>query len=102
MSKAKIVYVSHLYRNHWSIYAGTVAGLVSGPFSYDLECGHSWNDRIPRFPKTAKSLVNALNKSADECHPYGSDRYEISSEEEFLSNGGVFGEDMLGITESHL
>lgn len=100
MSKSKIVYISSFHKNYWHIYAGTVSDLVDGPFSYVLECGHSWNDRIPRYPKTAKSLVNALNKSVDECRPYSGDRFEISSEMEFLAKGGLLSKMVNGVSET--
>lgn len=36
-------------------------------FSYKLICGSEASKKIPRNPKTIKSLVNALNASADMC-----------------------------------
>ncbi len=36
-------------------------------FSYKLLCGSEASRKIPRNPKTIKSLVNALNASADVC-----------------------------------
>ena len=36
-------------------------------FSYKLLCGSEYSRRIPRNPKSIKSLVNALNASADVC-----------------------------------
>lgn len=35
-------------------------------YSYRLECGNSWNGKIPRFPKSINALVNAINRSIDE------------------------------------
>lgn len=36
-------------------------------FSYKLLCGSEASKKTPRNPKTIKSLVNALNASADVC-----------------------------------
>ena len=47
-------------------YVGTVAELVQNTFGYTLECGHSHNYHISRFPQTAKALVKALNQSVNE------------------------------------
>lgn len=44
---------------------GTLAELTKY-FGYTLECGKSYNPRIPLAPRTAKSLVSALNLSMDE------------------------------------
>ena len=57
-------------------FTGTIDRLVNEVFGYTLECGNSWNRKIPRYPKTAKSLVKALNASAKECRNY-SDFYEL-------------------------
>lgn len=59
-------------------YTGTIEHLRTEVFGYTLECGNSWNPKINREPKTAKALVNALNKSANECRRY-SDWYELES-----------------------
>lgn len=61
-------------------YTGTVAELSTEVFNYLLECGNSWNPKISRHPKTAKSLVNALNKSVTETQGgcYEQDYYELS------------------------
>lgn len=57
-------------------YTGTIDELIKNVFGYTLECGNSWNRKIPLHPKTGKSLVKALNDSASECRMY-SDRYEL-------------------------
>jgi hypothetical protein len=59
---------------------GTIPELIDY-FGYTLECGHSWNKRIPLEPKTIKSLVNALNNSARETQGrcYDPDYYEIGA-----------------------
>ena len=64
------------YRHHASsesterIYTGTIDHLIKDVFGYTLECGHSWNSKIPLAPKTGKSLVKALTDSAYECRDY--------------------------------
>lgn len=74
MSKVITVISTHNGRDHeWT---GTVQELSEDVFGYTLECGHAWNSRIPRWPKTAKSLVKALNDSADECRRYN-DSYSL-------------------------
>lgn len=59
-------------------YTGTVEELV-GKFGYTLDCGHSWNSKINRNPKTIKSLVSSLNKSVTETMGscYDPDYYEL-------------------------
>lgn len=51
-------------------YTGTLEYLENEVFGYTLECGNSWNRKIPRYPKGVKSLVKALNDSAYECRRY--------------------------------
>ena len=64
------------YRHHASSesrvteYTGTIDYLVNHVFGYTLECGNSWNDKIPLNPKTGKSLVKALTASAEACRDY--------------------------------
>ena len=45
-------------------FSGTLERLLQ-VFSYTLEVGHSWNPSIPRCPKSIRSLVKALNDSAN-------------------------------------
>ena len=56
----------------------TVENLVER-FGYTLECGNSWNSKINRNPKTAASLITALNKSVAETQGscYDPDHYEL-------------------------
>jgi len=75
-------YVKSTHKGIPTIWEGTMKHFIDEVFGYTLECGHSWNAKIPLQPKSVKSLVNALNKSADECRRY-SDFYEVSSKEEF-------------------
>ncbi len=73
-------YVKSIHKNRETnvkreiIWEGTLEYLKERVFSYTLGCGHFQNDKI----NTIKSLVTALNKSAD----YGF-CYKISSKEEF-------------------
>ena len=78
----KVFYVKSIHKNHETIWEGTLDYLKESVFGYTLDCGHSWNNKINPNPKTIKSLITALNKSADECRRYD-DFYEISSKEEF-------------------
>ena len=77
MAKKVITVIStHNGRDHeWT---GTIEELSDQVFGYTLECGNSWNRKIPRWPKTAKSLVNALNQSAYECRRYN-DSYSLKA-----------------------
>ena len=76
MTKKKIYSINSVHRGRSTIYTGTLDYLENHVFGYSLECGHSWNSKIPRYPKTAQSLVNALNRSAEECRRYN-DYYEL-------------------------
>lgn len=60
---------------------GTVAELTAY-YRYTLECGHSWNSRIPLQPKTAVSLVSALNRSVRETQGgcFDPDSYRMDEE----------------------
>ena len=78
----KVFYVKSIHKNRETIWEGTLDYLIENVFGYTLDCGHSWNNKINPNPKTIKSLITALNKSADVCRRY-EDFYEISSKEEF-------------------
>ena len=75
---AKEVTIIAYHNGRATEYTGTIEHLRTEVFGYTLECGNSWNPKINRNPKTAKALVNALNKSADECRRY-SDSYELKN-----------------------
>ena len=60
-------------------FTGTLEHLVNKVFSYTLECGHSWNGKIPEKPKSIKTLIKALNNSAAECCHYG-EWYELKTD----------------------
>jgi hypothetical protein len=84
----KIHYIKCTHKERTTMYAGTIDYLNNRVFGYTLECGNSWNRKINRFPKTAKSLVKALNDSAYECNRYY-DSYDLSSKEEFENFTGT-------------
>lgn len=75
MAKEYTVIVKR-YKNSFSSeyreteYTGTMEYLVNDVFGYTLECGHSWDSKINDSPKTGKSLVKALNESANACRDY--------------------------------
>ena len=71
---AKKIYVASIHNGRVTIYHDTMEVMTNGIFGYTLECGNSWNNKIPRYPKTIKSLIKALNASAEECRRY-SDYY---------------------------
>lgn len=64
---AKVVTISLVHRNRTIKFTNTVANLASNVFRGTLESGHSFNNRINLHPKTAKSLLKALNHSASLC-----------------------------------
>ena len=78
---AKIFYVKVTHKGQDTIYEGTIDHLSNQVFGYTLECGNSWNHKIPRYPKTLKTLVKALNDSAYECNKYYDTYYESSKQE---------------------
>ena len=78
----KVYYVKSVHNGRETIWEGTLEYLKERVFGYTLECGHSYNSKINSNPKTIKSLVNALEKSAVECSCFG-DFYFVSSKEEF-------------------
>lgn len=81
---AKVYYIKTTHRSREVVWEGTIDCFVNNLFGYTLECGHGWNSKINRYPKTIKALVNALNKSAEECRQYD-DLYEVVTKAEFDS-----------------
>lgn len=73
---SKLITVRAWHNGRSTDYTASLEHLIEHCFGYTLECGHSWNPRIPERPKTARSLVSALNKSAVERRNY-SDTYEL-------------------------
>ena len=76
---AKTITVVKTRRGKEYEYTGTVEELVTNTFGYTLDCGHGWNAKINRFPKTAASLISSLNKSVTETMGscYDPDYYEL-------------------------
>ena len=78
MAKKEYTIIVKRYKHHASseyretAYTGTLDYLINSVFGYTLECGNSWNSKIPLHPKTGKTLVKALNDSAYECRDYRS------------------------------
>ena len=87
MAAKKLIYIASFHKGHKTIYGGTLEYLLNNVFGYTLECGNSWNCKIPRYPKSAKSLIKALNDSANECNRYH-DFYDLSSEDDFKNHDG--------------
>lgn len=75
---AKEYTVINHHRDNKLEFSGTLEHLVNDVFGYTLECGHSWNNKIPEKPKIIKTLIKALNDSAYECRRY-SDSYELKT-----------------------
>lgn len=90
-----LAFVAKNHKGTRTIYCGSIGHLTTRVFGYLLDCGHSWNEKINPSPKTAKGLVSALNKSANECRHYY-DSYELSSYEEFVGHGGTLDEECSG------
>ena len=67
---AKEITIIKTHNGRDTSYTGTIEYLCTNVFGYTLECGNSWNSKIPVRPKTAKSLEKALNDSAYECRRY--------------------------------
>lgn len=80
MAKAPATYtIIKTRRGRQSEATGTVAELTKH-FEYTLQCGNSYNPKINLEPKTAKSLVSALNKSVSEIQrgSFDPDDYQLS------------------------
>lgn len=77
---AKEYTIKSYHRGRCTTYTGTLDYLIDNVFGYTLQCGNAYNHKIPLRPKTAKSLVNALNKSVDETQGgcYERDSYELA------------------------
>ena len=88
----KIYYIKKYHRGHYTIIKGTISGFVHNYFSYTLDCGHSWNDKINPEPKTYKSLISNLNKSFHETQGscFDQDFVEEATENDYI-NAKEFG-----------
>jgi len=85
MAAKKIHFVESWHNGRKTVWSGTIDELNTRVFGYTLECGHSWNHKIPERPKTIKSLIKALNDSAYECNRYH-DSYDIAQPGTFDMN----------------
>ena len=76
---AKEITIRSWHHGHSHDYTGTVEELRENVFGYTLDCGHSWNPKINRYPKTAKALLKALEQSVEETQGgcYDRDSYEL-------------------------
>lgn len=64
MQKIKTYKIKKVYKNRENIIEGTLDYLTKY-FSYTLEVGYFYNNKINRKPKTIKSLMSNLEKSLD-------------------------------------
>lgn len=82
---AKIVSIlKHRHRTgRTAVYSGTVDQLCDEVFGYTLEVGASWDSKVNRRPKTARSLVTALNRSGVASGSY--DSYEVATDEDIAA-----------------
>lgn len=92
MAKEKMLYVASHHNGRVTIWGATQKEMNNRIFGYTLECGHSWNNKIPREPKGVKRLVKALNDSAYECRRYNdwyeeADQRQIAYFKENVSEG---------------
>ena len=66
-----------------AVYSGTIDQLRDDVFGYTLEVGASWDPKVNRTPKTARSLVTALNRSGVASGSY--DSYEVATAEDIAA-----------------
>ena len=80
-SKNKIYTIVKTRKGRETETSGTLEELVKY-FGYTLECGNSWNRKIPRYPKTIKSLMTALYNSTEETQGgcYDRNSYRLKDE----------------------
>ena len=80
----KEYYIKHenFLRGYFTIWRGTLEHLINDVFGYTLDCGNSWDNKINKNPKTGKSLVNNLNRSASATRRYN-DYYELLTREQY-------------------
>lgn len=81
MAVAKTYTIIKTRKGRESSQTGTVAELAK-IYSYTLECGHSWNRKIPKEPKTIAALIKALNNSVSETQGscFDQDYYQLKTE----------------------
>ena len=85
---AKVFYVASEHRGRTTVWAGTIDQLVN-VFGYTLECGHGWNPRVNRNPKTIKALISALDKAVNTTQGgcYDRDCYYETTKENAIAKG---------------
>jgi hypothetical protein len=85
-SLPKVYYIKKYHRGHYTIVKGTIKQLTDY-FGYTLDCGHSWNQKINKEPKTYSSLISNLNKSYHETMGscFDPDFVDEASEEDFTN-----------------
>jgi len=68
-------------RNGVSEATGTLTELTAN-FGYTLEAGRSYDSKVSLTPRTAKGLVNALNRAVDSLQrgSYNPDYYQLKGE----------------------
>jgi hypothetical protein len=57
--------ITKCHKDRETVFEGTLEELIQA-FSYTLNCGHSWNNKINKHPTTLKSLISNINKSYKE------------------------------------
>lgn len=82
----KIYYLKEYHRGRYTIIKGTVEQLRNY-FGYTLECGHSWNNKINKYPTTYKGLLSAINKSFHETQGccYDPDSVSEATEDDYVN-----------------
>ena len=73
----KIFTVEVTRKGNKTQYTGTLPELIQ-IFSYTLECGHSWNKKISKIPKTIASFIKNVNMSYEEKRDYSSHISQIN------------------------
>ena len=81
MAEATYTIRKHRRGGKQSDATGTLSYLTDY-YGYTLECGNSYNSKISRAPRTAKTLVSNLNRSVDYIQKgsYDPDYYELITE----------------------
>ena len=87
MKNVKLIALIKTHRRRRTLWVGTLAQMT-GAFSYKLECGNSWNNKIKTASeiKTLKGLVSNLNKSVKETQGSCFDRDFYEEAMDFLTD----------------
>lgn len=83
---SKVYYLKSYHRGRYTIIKGTVEQLRNY-FGYTLECGHSWNNNINKYPTTYKGLISAISKSYRETMGscYDPDFVDEATEQDYIN-----------------